>query len=254
MNEEIYGEYPTSPVVYAACDSKYFMEHAAPFIYSANDIGKDVHIHICNPTEEVWTKSMILNADTDVKVTYTANDIDLRTAGDHQGPVAPEAERTYYACLRFLYLQYIVIRAGSVLALDVDCLLMRPFDFPNTAVGYFPRESLEGTQGWEQQGTKVAAGIFYLEDRAHAVASQIRNRIEQGPFNWFLDQVALSEVIDFIPKDNITEYDNDFMDWDFRQGTAIWTGKGDRKHNNEVYVKAKNEFDRYDSSTTRCWS
>ena len=254
MSEGIYGEYPTSPVVYAACDSEYFLDHAAPFIYSANDIGKDVHIHICNPTEEVWTKSIILNADTNVRVTYTANDIDFTTAGDHQGPVLPYAERTYYACLRFLYLQEIVLRATKVMALDIDCLLMRPFDFPTTAVGYFPRESLEGTRGWEQKGTRVAAGIFYIEERAHAVASQISNRIAMGPFNWFLDQIALSEVVDFIPKDQVTEYDDNFMDWNFRQGTAIWTGKGDRKHNNITYVKAKNEFDRYKSAITRCWS
>ena len=254
MSEGIYGEYPTSPVVYAACDSKYFMEHAAPFIYSANDIGKDVHIHICNPTEDVWTKSIILNADTDVRVTYTANDINLNTAGDHQGPVAPEAERTYYACLRFLYLQDIVLKASKVMALDIDCLLMRPFDFPTTAIGYFPRDPLPDTAGWEQKGTRVAAGIFYIEDHAHAVASQIGNRIGLGPFNWFLDQIALAEVVDFIPKDQVTEYDDNFMDWNFKQGTAIWTGKGDRKHNNITYVKAKNEFDRYDSATMRCWS
>ena len=254
MDENVYGEYPNSPVVYAACDSKYFMEHAAPFIYSANDIGKDVHIHICNPTQEVWTKSIILNADTDIKVTYTANDIDLSTAGDQQGKVTPEAERTYYACLRFLYLHDIVIRATRVLALDIDCLLMTKFDFPTTAVGYFPRHPLPGTSGWEQKGTQVAAGIFYLEDRAHAVASQLRNRIYQGPFNWFLDQVALSEIMDLVPKNDATFYDNDFMDWDFRKGSAIWTGKGDRKHNNVKYVEAKNKFDRYKSATTRCWS
>ena len=39
MNE-IYGELPNSPVVYAACDSKYFIDHAAPFVYSADDVGK----------------------------------------------------------------------------------------------------------------------------------------------------------------------------------------------------------------------
>ena len=253
MSEAIYGEYPTTPVVYAACDSKYFMDHAAPFIYSANDIGKNVHIHICNPTDEVWTKSIILNADTDIRVTYTANDLDMSTSGDHQGPVQEEAERTYYACLRFLYLQDIVVRASKVLALDIDCLLMKKFDFPTAPIGYFPRESLSGTVGWEQQGTKVAAGIFYIEDYAHAVASQICRRIEQGPFDWFLDQIALSEVMDFVPKERVEEFNEYFMDWNFRDGSVIWTGKGDRKFNNIKYVKAKKEFDRYKSATTRCW-
>ena len=254
MDENVYGEYPNSPVVYAACDSKYFMDHAASFIYSANDVGKDVHVHICNPTEEVWTKSMILNADTDIKISYTANDIDMTISGDHQGRVLPEAERTYYACLRFLYLQDIVVRAGKVLALDIDCLIMKEFDFPKTAIGYFARSPLPDTTGWEQQGTKIAAGIFYIEDRAQAVAAQIKNRIVQGPFAWFLDQVALSEILDFVPENDTTLFDNNFMDWEFGDSSIIWTGKGKRKYNNLKYVEAKKNFDRYTTATTRCWA
>ena len=33
----IYGELPTKPVVYAACDKVYFTEHAPSLIYSLND-------------------------------------------------------------------------------------------------------------------------------------------------------------------------------------------------------------------------
>ena len=37
----IYGDLPTKRVVYAACDKKYFHEHAPSLVYSLNDIGKD---------------------------------------------------------------------------------------------------------------------------------------------------------------------------------------------------------------------
>ena len=40
---------PTKRVVYAACDKKYFHEHTPSLVYSLNDIGKDIHIHICDP-------------------------------------------------------------------------------------------------------------------------------------------------------------------------------------------------------------
>ena len=38
----IYGELPTKPVVYAACDTKYFVEHAPSLIYSINDISEEI--------------------------------------------------------------------------------------------------------------------------------------------------------------------------------------------------------------------
>ena len=59
--------------------------------------------------------------------------------------------------------------------------------------------------------------------------------------------------MDFVPKERVEEFNEYFMDWNFRDGSVIWTGKGDRKFNNIKYVKAKKEFDRYKSATTRCW-
>ena len=67
----IYGELPTKPVVYAACDTKYFVEHAPSLIYSINDIGKDIHIHICDPVEETHKIESILRADLDVDITFS---------------------------------------------------------------------------------------------------------------------------------------------------------------------------------------
>jgi hypothetical protein len=32
------------------------------------------------------------------------------------------------------------------------------------------------------------------------------------------------------------------MDWEFREGTNIWTGKGPRKYDNPVYVGKKDQF------------
>ena len=251
--DEIYGELPNSPVVYAACDSKYFMDHAAPFVYSANDVGKNVHIHVCNPTQEVLTKYGILNSDTDVKFSISFNDLDLNTAGDHQGHVHPEAERTYYACLRFLYLPIILRTSGQVLTLDIDCLVMKGFDYPKLPVGYFPREPLQNTNEWENKGTRVAAGVFYLNSDAQEVADEISKDIEKGPFAWFLDQKVISETMARIAPSFKNVFDNDFMDWEFREGTTVWTGKGSRKFDNPTYVNAKKEFDRYNTAKSRAF-
>ena len=52
FEKDITGDFPSEPCIFAACDSKYFMEHASPFINSASLAGKPVHIHVVNPTDE----------------------------------------------------------------------------------------------------------------------------------------------------------------------------------------------------------
>ena len=70
----LYGELPTSPVVFAACDSKYFIDHAAAFVKSSARAGKDVHIHVINPTDQVFALACVLNSIVDTRITYTFND------------------------------------------------------------------------------------------------------------------------------------------------------------------------------------
>ena len=42
----IYGDFPNEPCVFAACDSKYFVDHASPFVNSAHKVGKPAHVHV----------------------------------------------------------------------------------------------------------------------------------------------------------------------------------------------------------------
>jgi hypothetical protein len=231
---EIYGELPTGPVVFAACDSLYFEEHAPSFVYSANCVNKDVHIHICNPTERALALASILNATTQVKCTFTFNDIDIANP--------TEETRSYYACLRFFVLPAILPHAKKVLTLDIDCLIMKPFEFPEQMIGYFPREPLPGTIGWEAQGTRVAAGAVYTSMGAFDHVVEVVRQIKQSPMRWFVDQIALSTVFTKLPKEKVFHYDSSFMDWEFVQGSVIWTGKGPRKYENQTYISKKIEF------------
>jgi hypothetical protein len=122
---------------------------------------------------------------------------------------------------------------------------MKKIEEPSAQVGLFLREPLPGTQGWENQGTRVAAGAVYYSREAVDFAEQVSTRIRKGPILWFLDQVAISEIY----QQNLSNYqyeyfDDKFMDWEFVEGTTIWTGKGPRKYDNQTYVAKKNEFDR----------
>lgn len=233
----MYGELPTGPVIFAACDSKYFIEHGEQFIYSATRF-RDCHIHIVNPTDEAITLCGLLSATAQRKVTYTFTDIKFN--GDNK-----EAERTYYACLRFFVLPHILHNAQKVLTLDIDCLVLKDFPWPDKPIAYYKREPLPGSE-WETKGTRVAAGAIYFSIEKLKVAESISKLLYKflstGQMKWFADQVALHEILDPIHQSEKSYFDSNFMDWEFTESSVIWTGKGPRKHNNERYLTKKFEF------------
>ena len=236
----MYGELPISPVVMAACDSAYFIEHGPAFVYSADDANQDVHMHVVNPTDEVLALAGVLSATTKMaRLTMSFNDLEIN---QHPFNGNDGMVRSYYACLRFLIAPTIIRSAGEVLILDIDGVIMNTFDFPKKAVGYFPREPLDGTQGWEQEGTRVAAGAVYYNQNGLKYAEAVAEEISKLPMQWFVDQIALSRVLGNLPDDQVHKFDSKFMDWEFIEGTTIWTGKGPRKYANPVYVKQKESY------------
>ena len=239
---KFYGELPRSPVVFAACDSHYFGVHAEPLISSCDKIGKDVHIHICNPYKYDIDKCVLLqNGVKNINVTFTFNEIDTGKAGFKNN----EQWRTYYACLRFIYLPQILHNATRVLTVDIDCFFMNDFEWPKHPIGYFPCESFPGTVGWEAEGTKVLAGAVYFDNRAQSVANRLSHNISNAnveDYRWFLDQIVLADVMKSIEPSAKHHFDYDFLDHEFREGTVIWTGRGPRKDNNETYKTARRKF------------
>jgi hypothetical protein len=246
MNIQVYGEFPTRPVIFAACDSVYFDKFAGSFVESAARQGLDIHIHVVNPTENTCALAVQMNALVETQVTYSFHDVDLKSepfqSTEKVMNAVSDKIRTYYACVRFMLLPHILKAAGKVLTVDIDCLVMNKFEFPERAVAYFPRDPLPGTTGWEAEGTRVAAGAFYLDNRAQDVADFIADYLKKAPLKWFVDQIALSEAVKRVPPTQIETYSSKFMDWEFKEGTTIWTGKGPRKYENKTYVDMQNKF------------
>ena len=240
MTEKRYGEVPTTPVVMAACDSEYFMRFAPAFASSIDRNTRfDTHIHVVNPTEEVFALACVLNSRVSNRITYTFNDCDLTQLGKDFKPSdvsnRPEV-RAYYASLRFLVAPFLLQHAGQLLILDIDCMVMNDFEMPTKPVGYFPREPLKGTVGWEAEGTKCAAGCVYFHKDALNICNAVGETLGGLELRWFNDQIALNHVMNQVPLQFIHEFDGEFMDWQFKKGTTIWTGKGPRKYENKTYV------------------
>lgn len=246
VDQGIYGELPTSPCIFAACDEKYFMKHASCLIYSASQAGKSVHIHVINPTLQVFALAGVLNSlffnncssENCIKATFTFNDAKM--------PEDKEQRKTIYSCLRFLILPELLKSAKKMLCLDIDSIIMKPFNFPKKPIGYFPR----GAKPWKKVPTyqKVAAGAVYFTEKQIEYANELKNAIKDVPLKWYADQIALNSVIENIPKKLLATFDKKFMDWYFKNDTIIWTGKGYRKHDDKIYTSKAEEINSIISS------
>jgi hypothetical protein len=131
--------------------------------------------------------------------------------------------------------------------LDIDNYLMNNFIWPDGGydAGLFIRDPLPGTTGWEQESTHVAAGIVYLNmKKAISFAVDVSDRIRQAnEMIWFLDQNVLWKAYnDWKDKISFYKFERHIMDWEFKHGTMLWTGKGQRKHSDKTYVEQKNKY------------
>ena len=236
MKNRRYGEVPQGQVFFAACDANYFKKFAPAFVSSiSSNSSTNIHIHVINPDDEVLALACYLNSRVPQHVTYTFEDADLSQYNSEQ-------KRALYASLRFLVAPFLLSYADQLLILDIDCMVMQNFEFPAMPVGYFPREPLPGTVGWEAEGTKCAAGCVFLDKSAMNIATAISETLSGLETKWFNDQIALNHVMTQVPEEFVKKFDSDFMDWEFKEGTAIWTGKGPRKYDNETYVAKQHEY------------
>lgn len=236
MIEVQFVDKPSGDIVYGACDSLYWNDHVPPLLASCNKAGNNLHIHVVNPVEHVFEEYQKLKAQVDMvnfTMSYESTDLNLVDS------------RTYYSCSRFLVADQILKQVDSMLVTDVDALVMKKLKFPEAKLGLFLRDSLPGTVGWEQQGTKVAAGIVYLTQDSYPFIKGVNDRIKKYGLRWFVDQVSLYEqYLDegWDKRSDFIDFGADIMDWQFLPDSYIWTGKGDRKYNNQTYVAKKIEF------------
>jgi len=243
-----YGdELPTDEFVFAACDGIYFRQHASAFARSVSAIGMHSHIHVISPTPEDFTLAYMLKGDIDNRLTVTYSD----TIVDD-----PNIARMYYSVVRFLFVPLMLQRgARKIMVTDIDCIFNHSWTWPAEDAGLFFRESLPGTIGWEKEGTKVAAGAVYLTPKALPFSKLVADMIQDGTKAWFADQVALHRAYmkcrDHISFATIT---NHFMDWEFNDGSIMWTGKGNRKDKDAKYLARKKELDDvHDGAVERFW-
>jgi hypothetical protein len=241
---KIDGSFPTGSVIFAACNDSYFREHGGALIHSADDIGKDIHFHVCNPTKETKDLQEKIINNTKVNVSFTSHNIEVDS-----GPLSEELKwqapnlstrrkcHVYYACMRFFLARKILEVADRVLIVDTDSVFMNDFEWPKENYGFYPRPGSPPHRA-------TAAGVVYFQKPALETLHLLEEKIYSLPWEWGVDQESLGYYFNDVVKEWSYLFDKTFLDWNFLENTVLWTGKGDQKRWNKKYVETKNKFDR----------
>ena len=233
--------------LFASCDSKYLRVHAPALVASAAYHNNSIHINVIAAGQDDIDILDDMSSKYHKISEWPHSDFSWSMSTMYACPKDSEELRTVYACDRFISAGLVIQNHEcDLLIIDTDCLVMEHIEpILDDQIGLFLRKPLPGTQGWENAGSRVAAGAVFISQEAVPFLEKVENRIKKGPLAWFLDQVAINEAY----QEDITDYrfryfDAQFMDWEFVEGTTIWTGKGPRKYENEKYLAKKAFFER----------
>ena len=238
--------------IYAAADSAYFDIHGRALINSVlANTAYGVHMHIYNPTPEQLCFCESLDR---VSVTWeyvTIDDfksaVDLWTSPNLPEPYLSRRNKmlgikvvdrtlstdqntrqwlmkTYYACMRFVRLASMLTAPAKFLAIDVDGLVRKNFnyEFADNRDFYLHEKDKGGHLAGAILSSGSAASLQFV--RHHA--DTIREEIEKDNIYWFLDQWALDRIVNNYNKGYLPI---DYIDWYMNPNSAIWSAKGKRK-------------------------
>lgn len=244
----INGTIPADFTLLASADPSYLREHAPPLAASAAICGNNLHIHVINPDDSDWAFMQELGIKATelarrnkhrVNFTFSSEETDLSKLNDEQ-------KRVYYSCNRFVIAANMLLNdSGPLLITDIDCVLMKHIDQPSEDIGLFIREPFPNANQWETMGSHVAAGVVFYNKtpKASEFAVAVGQTILNNQLIWFLDQVSIWQVYQQVKGfTTCKNFDTNFMDWEFVEGSVIWTGKGNRKYDNSLYLSQKKKY------------
>jgi hypothetical protein len=225
--------------LFASCDETYFTKHASAFIKTAELHGEHVWINLVAPEDQ----------HKDLIKRYGSSSYIL-TCSDGPAKATSDYDRAFFARSRFTkqVLSRVFVSFDEVLILDIDCFLRGSIewtDFADVDYSLFLRDPLNGTVGWEMEGSRVAAGAVYFRDTSLSFLNVLQNMFEVHKPIWFIDQYCLYQVHKHFETNQLPltfcQMPQKYIDWEFNPDTIIWTGKGARKTSTEYLFARETE-------------
>jgi hypothetical protein len=234
------------PVVFVACDTAYFFQHALHLAYSihASNAGRlDLHLHLYSPEQSVFAEIGLLRE--------RLPGLSIGVSAEY-GAVPMDHLPSYYATARFVRAYQIMGHYRSELCImDADALFNG--DWAEFKARLKPQTELvlacpDMSPFWEH----VLGGFIYCKPAPVAehflakVAQFILRNMELKSVVWFTDQVALSACDNLFTANNpaVQHIDSQrLIDLQFAPDALCWVVTT-RKTGNPLYDEARERLSR----------
>jgi hypothetical protein len=231
------------------CDENYFINYGIYNLFSCDNHGHDVHLHLINPTELLLEQIKNLKLSIDLSISIeklTTTDINFYKL------------KSYYFCSRYfisnlLFEQNLISKAYIV---DADIIFNEKINFDNNVelgILYYPHYNTL----WKQTGANF---LYVTEKRKHFIKNIVNlynEKIQNIPFEiinekmeklqrsnmYGLDQVCMSELI--AQEDNFFNLCSIENFLTKTQNSKIWSLTGHWKKNLDI----KNLLEKYVNRT-----
>jgi len=124
----------------------------------------------------------------------------------------------------------------NILFLDADSIVRKPLSEANISqssdIEILFRDS-------EDLRMKVACGVILIKNnvRSKKFIDLWEKKNSSGKYTWFFDQITFFDTFIELEKDvNVENIDKKLIDWEFKKNSIIWSGKGNRKSRNLLYI------------------
>lgn len=212
-----------------ACDGKYFKKYGVNCANSAINTSTPIHAHVLNPDQEC---DVILNDLLESNYFSASTSVELDK---------DKFTKEHYAKLRFLILNDLLSVCNKVCAIDTDSIFLKQsmsiFDYD---LGIHERNMSE-----PREFKRVLAGVVLVSKSCQEFVNLLYKKQKEIEDYWYADQIALYRTL--VEYKKTSEFKTikyirvplGFIDYTFNPNSWIWTGKGDKKDNNQTYL---NEF------------
>ena len=233
--------------VFSCCDGRYFDLYGDVFLASIdkNSPGSKVALCILNPLEGFEDKIKFL------KERLTATTIDVVVLDVDLKDKTEDERKAFYANYRFVALaDYLKQSKNQIetLFFDIDTLVKKDLvsvsnQYRNANVAIHTRLDRK------LSSRKVMAGaIFFSAQNKNVVqlVQTLAKKIKKSIYAWYWDQETLySQLCAYGKKVKLAHLEQDCVDWEFKDDSTVWTGKGPRKDEDEKYNAYADELRAY---------
>lgn len=222
-------------LIFSACDMGY-LEYAVSLILSI-DMFSPGHVfvlHLINPTQAGFDQLQEIVTElnnTKVFISYETTDLSNLTL---------DQQRAYFASARFLQIKRLLTDYSvPVFSVDADSLIVNPFDMDFSdkadAQVILVRRDRDMTPG-SPEHLAVATGSIWLAPLENVitflerVSDDIDLAFEDGTLAWFVDQKVFYRQMKQMQKHvHFYNIKRKYADWQFRDTSIVWAGKGGLK-------------------------